>query len=141
MSDSLPVPSPPETAGQWPVPAPVPAHHRPPNIVYDEHGRPMHFTVGQPPAPQQIVVNLPAHEGMSPQQREFMMYVVMWLVVAVVLVGCVCAVTVLVGGTLMGIIGVIGQHAAMITVSFVGIILAAGWAATKIKGLVKGERG
>lgn len=119
---------------------PVPAHHRPPNIVYSPDGVPYHFTVGQPPPPQHITVQLPEQQGMSPQQREFMMYTIMWLVVAVVLTACACAVTVIMGGTLMGIIGVIGANAAMIGVSFVGIILAAGWAATKIKGLT-GSKG
>jgi len=111
----------------------VPAHHRPPNIAYMPDGTPVHFTVGQPPAPQNIVVNLPEQQGMRVQQREFMMYVVMWLVVAVVLCACVCAVTVIMGGTLMGIIGVVGANAGMLAVTFIGIILAAGWAAQKIK--------
>jgi hypothetical protein len=127
---SLPEPQlPVRTAGQQPVPA----HHRPPNIVYDEQGRPVHFTIGQPPPPQNIVVQLPEQQGMSREQREFMMYVVMWLVVAVVLTGCACAVTVIMGGTLMGIIGVVGANAGMLAVTFIGIILAAGWAAQKIK--------
>lgn len=132
LSDRLPET---RTGGQ-----PVPAHHRPPAVEYRD-GVPYHYTVGQPPVPQHITVQLPAQQGMSPQQREFMMYVIMWLVVCVVLVGCVCAVTVIMGGTLMGIIGIIGQHAAMIGVSFIGIILATGWAATKIKALTKNEKG
>lgn len=111
----------------------VAAHHRPPNVVYDEQGRPVHFTIGQPPSPQNIVVNLPEQQGMSPQQREFMMYVVMWLAVAVVLCACVCGVVVICGGTLMGIIGTIGANAAQIGMIFVGAIVAAGWAATKIR--------
>jgi hypothetical protein len=135
---SLPDRSPTDLVGQ---PAPVPAHHRPPNVVYSPDGVPYHFTVGQPPPPAHITVQLPEAQGMSPQQREFMMYVIMWLVVAVVLVACVCAVTVIMGGTLMGIIGALGQNAAMIGVSFVGIILATGWAATKIKPLMKTKKG
>jgi hypothetical protein len=123
------------TAGQ----PDLPAHHRPPNIVYDQLGRPVHFTIGQPPPPQNIVVNLPEQHGMSQAQREFMMNVVMWLVVAVVLTGCVCAVVVMVGGTLMGIIGTIGAHLPMIGLSMVGVILAAGWAASKIKPGKKGK--
>jgi len=111
----------------------VPAHHRPPNVLYDEHGRPVHFTIGQPPPPANIVVQLPEQQGMSRQQREFMLYALIWLVVAVVLTGCACAVTVIMGGTLMGIIGVIGQNASMLAVSFIGVILAAGWLSSKIR--------
>ena len=118
----------------------VPAHHRPPNVFFAEHGRPVHFTIGQPPPPQNIVVQLPEQQGMSAQQREFMMYALIWLVVAVVLTGCACAVTVICGGTLMGIIGVVGQNAAVLAVSFVGVILAAGWAASKIRAASKKGR-
>ena len=133
----LPEPLPDTTvvAGQ-----PVPAHHRPPHVMY-QNGVPYHFTVGQPPPPAHITVQLPEQQGMSQQQREFMMYALIWLVVAVVLTGCACAVTVIMGGTLMGIIGILGANAAMIGVSFIGIILAAGWAATKIKGLTKQKKG
>jgi hypothetical protein len=134
---SLPGQRPTDLVGQ---PVPVPAHHRPPNVVYSPDGVPYHFTVGQPP-PANIVVQLPEQQGMSREQREFMMYALIWLVVAVVLTACACAVTVIMGGTLMGIIGVIGANAAMIGVSFVGIILAAGWAATKIKPLMKTKKG
>jgi hypothetical protein len=133
---SLPDQRPTDLVGQ-----PVPAHHRPPNVVYSPDGVPYHFTVGQPPPPANIVVQLPEQQGMSREQREFMMYALIWLVVAVVLTACACAVTVIMGGTLMGIIGVIGANAAMIGVSFVGIILAAGWAATKIKPLMKTKKG
>jgi hypothetical protein len=116
---------------------PVAAHHRPPNIAYMPDGTPVHFTVGQPPPPQNIVVQVPEQQGMSAQQREFMMYALIWLIVAVVLTGCACAVTVIMGGTLMGIIGVIGQNAAMLAVSFIGVILAAGWASAKIRPVKK----
>lgn len=118
------------------APAPVegvPAHHRPPNVFYDAQGRPVHFTIGQPPPPANIVVQLPEQEGMSRQQREFMMYALIWLVVAVVLTGCACAVAVICGGTLMGIIGVVGQNASMLAVSFIGVILAAGWLSSKLR--------
>lgn len=111
----------------------VAAHHRPPNVLYDSQGRPVHFTIGQPPPPANIVVQLPEQEGMSRQQREFMMYALIWLVVAVVLTGCACAVTVVCGGTLMGIIGVVGQNASMLAVSFIGVILAAGWLSSKLR--------
>lgn len=110
----------------------VPAHHRPPNVMY-QNGVPYHFTIGQPPPPANIVVNLPEQQGMSREQREFMMYVIMWLVVAVVLCGCVCAVTVIVGGTLMGIIGVVTANLPFIGVTLVGLVLAAGWAAAKVR--------
>ncbi|NUQ96400.1 MAG: hypothetical protein HOY79_07470 [Streptomyces sp.] len=117
----------------------VPAHHRPPHVLYDEHGRPVHFTIGQPPPPANIVVQLPEQQGMSRQQREFMMYALIWLVVAVVLTGCACAVTVVCGGTLMGIIGVVGQNASMLAVSFIGVILAAGWLSSKLRPGARSE--
>ena len=128
MNEPLPGQRPTTTAGELAVPA----HHRPPNIIYDEYGRPHYAGLGQPTL-QHIVVQLPEQQGMSPQQREFMMYVVMWLVVAVVLCGCVCAVVVLIGGTLIGIIGTITANLPFIGITLVGVILAAGWAATKIR--------
>jgi hypothetical protein len=118
----------------------VPAHHRPPNVLYDEHGRPVHFTIGQPPPPANIVVQLPEQQGMSRQQREFMLYALIWLVVAVVLTGCACAVTVICGGTLMGIIGVVGQNLTAFTLTLLGAIVAAGWAASKIRPATKKKR-
>ncbi|MFI6662499.1 hypothetical protein ACIBL8_44140 [Streptomyces sp. NPDC050523] len=111
----------------------VPAHHRPPNVLYDGQGRPVHFTIGQPPPPANIVVQLPEQQGMSREQREFMLYALIWLVVAVVLTGCACAVTVIMGGTLMGIIGVVSANIPMVAVSLAAVVLAAGWAATKIR--------
>src|SRR5206468_380703 len=86
----------------------------------------VHFTVGQPPPPANIIVQLPEQQGMSREQREFMMYALIWLVVAVVLTGCVCAVTVIVGGTLMGIIGVVSANIPMVAVSLAVVVLAVG---------------
>lgn len=112
----------------------VPAHHRPPQVEY-RNGVPYHYTVGQPPAPQQIVVQLPDQSSMSPAQREFVINVVLLLVVAVVLCGCVIGVVVIAGGTLMGIIGAIGANAVPIGLTTVGSLVAAGWLISKLKGL------
>lgn len=111
-----------------------PAHHRPPHIEYRD-GVPYHYTVGQPPPPQQIVVQLPDTTGMSPAQREFVINVVLLLVVAVVLCGCVAGVVVICGGTLMGLIGTIGANAVPITAMTLGTILSAGWLLSKFKAL------
>jgi hypothetical protein len=121
--------------GQQPV---IAAHHRPPNVMY-QNGVPYHFTVGQPPPPANIVVNLPEQQGMSAQQREFMMYALIWLVVAVVLTGCACTVTVIMGGTLMGIIGVVSANIPMVAVSLAAVVLAVGWTASKL-GLKPGKK-
>jgi hypothetical protein len=121
--------------GQQPV---IPAHHRPPNVMY-QNGVPYHFTIGQPPPPANIVVNMPEQQGMSAQQREFMMYALIWLVVAVVLTGCACAVTVIMGGTLMGIIGVVSANIPMVAVSLAAVVLAVGWTASKL-GLKPGKK-
>ncbi|WP_020117547.1 hypothetical protein [Streptomyces canus] len=117
----------------------VPAHHRPPNVFYDEQGRPVHFTIGQPPAP--LVVQAPVQQGMEPAL--FRLIVITFLILAVVVVctACVCAVVVLMGGTLMGIIGAVGQNLTMLTFSLVGAIVAAGWAASKIRPATRTERG
>jgi hypothetical protein len=116
------------------LPEQMAAHHRPPNVMYRD-GIPYHFTVGQPPAPQQIVVQLPEQSSMSPAQREFVINIVLLLVVAVVLCGCVAGVVVICGGTLMGLIGTIGANAVPITAMTLGTVLAAGWLLTKVKGL------
>lgn len=116
----------------------VPAHHRPPNVLYDEHGRPVHFTIGQPPQP--LVVQAPVREGMDPAL--FRLVVVTFLILAVVVVctACVCAVVVLMGGTLMGIIGAVGQNLTTLAIALVAAIVAAGWAANKIRPAAKKRR-
>lgn len=116
-------------------PPPVPAPRRTAPAPVEQH-------TTYPPAahpPQQITVNLPEQDGLSPQQRAFMLYVVLFLVVAVVLTACVCAVVVLVGGTLMGIIGTVTANAVPLMVSLIGVIAVAGWAAGKAKALGKGQ--
>ena len=112
----------------------APAHHRPPNVLYDDRGRPVHFTIGQPPP---IVVQAPVQQGMDP--ATFRLVVITFLILAVVVVctACVCAVVVMVGGTLMGIIGTVSANIPFVGVSLVGVILAAGWAASKIRPVVK----
>jgi hypothetical protein len=51
----------------------------------------------------------------------------------------VCAVVVLMGGTLMGIIGAVGQNLTTLALALVGSILAAGWAASKIRPVARTE--
>ncbi|MFG3410385.1 hypothetical protein [Streptomyces sp. NPDC048142] len=112
----------------------VPAHHRPPAVEYRD-GIPYHYTIGQ--QPQQIVVQLPETSSMSPAQRELVINVVLLLVVAVVLCGCVAGLVVICGGTLMGLIGVIGANAVPVGLTAVGAIVAAGWLVTRLKGLAQ----
>lgn len=112
----------------------VPTHHRPPMVEYRD-GIPYHYTVGQPPAPQHVVVQLPEQGGMSQAQREFAFNIVLMLVVAVVLCGCVCGVVVICGGTLMGIIGAVSAAAIPVALSAVALLATAGWAATRIRTL------
>lgn len=128
----------PEQYRQYVVPAAeqAPAHHRPPNVFYDQQGRPVHFTIGQPPPP--VVVQAPVQQqGMDP--ATFRLVVITFLILAVVVVctACACAVVVLMGGTLMGIIGTVGANLPLLGVTLVGVILAAGWAASKVRPLVK----
>lgn len=106
-------------------------HHRPPNVLYDQQGRPVHFTIGQPPPP--VVVQAPVHEGMDPALQRLIIVTFLILAVVVVCTAAVCAVVVLVGGTLIGIIGTVSANLPMIGLSLVGVILAAGWAASKIR--------
>ncbi|WP_452094100.1 hypothetical protein [Bacillus mycoides] len=113
-------------------PAPV-AHHRPPAVEYRD-GVPYHYTIGQP---QPLVIQLPEQSSMSPAQRELMLNVVLLLVVAVVLCGCVAGLVVVCGGTLIGLIGVVGANAIPIGLTAVGAIVAAGWMVTKLKGLTQ----
>ncbi|HWU07530.1 MAG TPA: hypothetical protein VN520_14305 [Streptomyces sp.] len=112
----------------------APAHHRPPAVEYRD-GVPYHYTIGQ--QPQQIVVQLPETASMSPAQRELVVNVVLLLVVAVVLCGCVIGLVVIAGGTLMGLIGTIGANAVPVGLTAVGAIVAAGWLVTKLKGLAQ----
>ncbi|MEV6478064.1 hypothetical protein [Streptomyces sp. NPDC051657] len=112
----------------------VPAHHRPPAVAY-HGGVPYHYTIGQ--QPQQIVVQLPETSSMSPAQRELVVNVVLLLVVAVVLCGCVAGLVVIAGGTLMGLIGTIGANAVPVGLTTVGAIVAAGWLVTRLKSLAQ----
>lgn len=121
----------------FPTQAAVPAHHRPPAVEYRD-GIPYHFTVGQP---QQIVVQLPDQGSMSPAQRELVVNVVLLLVVAVVLCGCVAGLVVICGGTLMGLIGVVGANAVPIGITAVGAIVAAGWLVTRLKAFTQAATG
>lgn len=114
----------------------VAAHHRPPNVLYDAQGRPVHFTIGQPLQPPPVVVQLP-DRGLSPEMQRLIIITFLVLAVVVVCTAAVCAVVVLVGGTLMGIIGTVSANLPMIGLSMVGVILAAGWAASKIRPATK----
>lgn len=116
----------------------APAHHRPPNVLYDEHGRPVHFTIGQPPPP--VVVQLP-DRGLSPEMQRLIIITFLVLAVVVVCTAAVCAVVVIVGGTLMGIIGAVTANLPMVGLSLAGVLLAAGWAASKIRPAVRTESG
>ncbi|GAA1888037.1 hypothetical protein GCM10009837_07340 [Streptomyces durmitorensis] len=111
----------------------VPAHHRPPNVIYDEHGRPVHFTIGQPLHPTQMVIQAPVQPGLSPEMQRLIIITFLILAVVVVCTGALVGIVVLVGGTLMGIIGVVSANLPMIGLTMAGVILAAGWAATKIR--------
>lgn len=125
MNDDLPI-------GYRPNLPDVPAHHRPPSVLYDQQGRPVHFTIGQPLQPP-VIVQAPVQQGMDPVL--FRLIVITFLILAVVVVctASVCAVVVLMGGTLIGIIGAVGQNLTMLTLCLVGVIVAAGWAAQKIR--------
>ncbi|MER5473716.1 hypothetical protein [Streptomyces sp. NPDC002685] len=118
----------PEQFRQYIEPA---AHHRPPNVLYDQQGRPVHFTIGQPPPP--VVVQAPVQQGLDPALQRLIIVTFLILAVVVVCTAAVCAVVVLIGGTLIGIIGTVSANLPMIGLSLVGVILAAGWAASKIQ--------
>jgi hypothetical protein len=124
MNDDLPI-------GYRPNLPDVPAHHRPPNVLYDEQGRPVHFTIGQPPPA--VVVQAPVQQGLDPAMQRLIIITFLVLAVVVVCTAAICAVVVLVGGTLIGIIGTVSANLPMIGLSLVGVILAAGWAASKIR--------
>lgn len=109
----------------------VPPHHRPPNVLYDDQGRPVHFTIGQPPPP--IIVQAPVQQGLSPEMQRLIIITFLVLAVVVVCTAAICAVVVLVGGTLIGIIGTVSANLPMIGATLAGVILAAGWAASKIR--------
>lgn len=121
------------TAETGPV---APAHHRPPNVFYDEQGRPVHFTIGQPLPPSPVVVQLP-DRGLSPEMQRLIIITFLILAVVVVCTAAVCAVVVIVGGTLMGIIGTVTANLPMVGLSLAGVLLAAGWAASKIRPAVR----
>lgn len=129
MSQMPPEPLPDvSTAGQQQI---VPAHHRPPNVLYDVYGRPHHAVLGQP-SPVPIIVQAPVQQGMDPALQRLIIVTFLIIAVLVTATGCVCAVVVLMGGTLMGIIGAVGQNLSTLAIALIGVIVAAGWATNKI---------
>lgn len=116
----------------------VPAHHRPPNVLYDDQGRPVHFTIGQP-APA-VVVQAPVQQGLDPAMQRLIIITFLVLAVVVVCTAAICAVVVLVGGTLIGIIGTVSANLPMVGATLAGVILAAGWAASKIRPSASARR-
>jgi hypothetical protein len=114
------------------------AHHRPPNVLYDSQGRPVHFTIGQPLQPPQVVVTMP-DRGLDPATQRLIIITFLVLAVVVVCTAAVCAVVVIVGGTLMGIIGTVTANLPMVGLSLAGVLIAAGWAASKIRPAVGKE--
>lgn len=120
-----------QVQGEAFLPAP---HHRPPTVEY-RNGVPYHYTVGQAPAPQYVVVQAPQDQGMSRAQRELVVTVMLILAVIVVCTASVCAVAVVMGGTLMGIIGTVSANAVPLSLTVVAAIVAAGWAAGRVRAL------
>ena len=112
---------------------PVPAHHRPPNVIYDEYGRPVHVVLGHPSPPPVIVQLPPQQQGLSPELQRLIIITFLILAVVVVCTGALCAIVVIMGGTLIGIIGAVGQNLTTIALTLVGVIVACGWAASKMK--------
>jgi hypothetical protein len=131
MPDRTPMPRPDPTP-ITPAAVVQPAHHRPPAIEY-HGGVPYH--VSQFPAQQQIVVQMPREESYPPWLRQLIVIVVLILAVVAVCVGAICAVVIIAGGTIMGIIGAVGANATTIGVTLIGVIVAAGWAAAKVRAL------
>ncbi|MFE9765099.1 hypothetical protein ACFYPC_11290 [Streptomyces sp. NPDC005808] len=128
----------PENYQRYAAPDQVAAHHRPPNVLYDQQGRPVHFTIGQPPPP--VIVQAPVQQGMDPALQRLIIVTFLILAVVVVCTAAVCAVVVIMGGTLIGIIGAVGQNLTLLAVSLVGVIVACGWAASKIRPAVNPPR-
>lgn len=113
--------------------APAPVAGRPLAPVQLPSGQWVYAPAPQPPP--QVVVQVPAGSaGLSREMRELIVVVVLILAVVVVCTAAVCAVVVLVGGTLMGIVGAVAANAVPLTVGVVAALLAAGWAAGKIRG-------
>ncbi|MFD4527835.1 hypothetical protein ACFWP7_28675 [Streptomyces sp. NPDC058470] len=131
----------PENYQRYAAPDQTPAHHRPPNVLYDNQGRPVHFTIGQPMPP--VIVQAPVQQGLDPALQRLIIITFLILAVVVVCTASVCAVVVIMGGTLIGIIGAVGQNLTMLTLCLAGVIVAAGWAAQKIRPAAKpaGKRG
>lgn len=117
-----------------PAPAPVPGA---PMVPVQLPGGQWVYAA-QPPPP--VVVQVPEPAGLSREMRELIVVVVLILAVVVVCTAAVCAVVVLVGGTLMGIVGVAAANAVPLTVGVVGVLLAAGWAAGKVRGAAGAAR-
>lgn len=116
------------------IPAPVPGAPLQPVQLPD--GRWVYA-----PQPQPIVVQVPvADRSVPPWLRDLI--VVTFLILAVVAVCCsaICGIVVLAGGTLIGIIGAVGSNLPMVGITLTGVLLAAGWAASKAKGNISTKK-
>jgi len=127
----------PDVLGQQPV---IPAHHRPPNVVYDDYGRPHHVVIGQP-SQAPIIVQAPQPQGLDPALQRLIIITFLVVLVMVAVTACTCAIVVLMGGTLIGIIGAVGQNLTMLVACLVGVIVAVGWAASKVNAKVGSKPG
>ncbi|MCQ4043873.1 hypothetical protein ACFOSC_26490 [Streptantibioticus rubrisoli] len=93
------------------------------------------------PQPQVVTVQLPAAQPSMPQWlRDMIVVTILVLAVVAVCTAGVCAVVVVAGGTLIGIIGTLGANLPFIGVTLVGLVLAAGWAANKFKAIKGSEK-
>mgnify|MGYP001560904031 CR=1 FL=1 len=106
-------------------------------VVQQTDGR--HIYVPAQQLPQQpIIVRVEATDRggqhFPPWLVQLIVVTVLVLAVVAVVVGAICAVVVIVGGTLMGIIGSLTAALPYIGMTAVGLIVAVGWAAGKLKG-------
>jgi hypothetical protein len=103
-----------------------------------------HCYVPPQPQPPVVVVQAPAPvqrgEYFPPWLVQFLILLVAILGAVIVLTGTACAVVVLMGGTLIGIIGAVRDALPFLAFLLIGTIVAAGWAASKVRPLVRGKK-
>ncbi len=87
-----------------------------------------------------LVGQAPVQQSLPPELQRLIVITFLVLAVIVACTGALVAIVVMMGGTLMGIIGAVGSALPYIGVTFIGLVLAAGWAASKLRGATSKEK-
>lgn len=124
----------------------TPEPYRPPTLPLPPPG--MRWRIGYRPNGEPVYdleADTPAPPPAAPAQRgeyfpPWIVHMAFMLLLGCIVLAAVGVVVVMVLGSIGALFAIIAQNAAVIGVVFIGTIVAAGWAASKIRPLVRGKK-